>query len=286
MFGFFRRKRPADPVPSGRSTSLAEDSPRIAGDAITLSADAVSNKSPDEMPRPRSLLLRDQNISWHLVRSRRRTIGFQIDHRGLRVSAPRWVPVGEIEQALSEKSDWIIRKLAEWREHERRREERTPSWQAGSGIRYLGQELLIELVPEQRGVRVNETRLAVGLPLNAGPDDIRVRIEFWMKDQARTVFAERMALYSQKLGRAPCRWSLSSARTRWGSCNPDGSIRLNWRLMHFSVEVIDYVIAHELTHLIEMNHGPRFWATLATLYPDYERVRGLLRHHYDDTPAG
>jgi predicted metal-dependent hydrolase len=142
------------------------------------------------------------------------------------------------------------------------------------------------LVPEQRGVRVGEGCLAVGLPLGAGPDDIRVRIEFWMRDQARSLFAERIALYSQKLGRAPSRWSLSSARTRWGSCNPDGSIRLNWRLMHFSAEVIDYVIAHELTHLVEMNHGPRFWATLGTLYPDYERVRGLLRHHYDDTPAG
>lgn len=276
MFGLFRRK------PTPQTNESAQ--PRIAPkDSSTSSG---SDQASAERPlKQRTALLRSEPVAWELVRSSRRTIGFQIDHRGLRVSAPRWVPVGEIEQALQEKGDWILRKLAEWREHERRRQEQTPSWRAGSTVRYLGQTLLIELAPEQRGVEIRQERLIVGLPPDAGPEDIRVRIEFWLRDQARLLFAERIAVFSEKLGRAPARWSLSSARTRWGSCNPDGSIRLNWRLMHFPSEVVDYVIAHELTHLVEMNHGPRFWTTLGTLYPDHERVRGLLKHHYDDTPV-
>ncbi|MFM8557960.1 MAG: M48 family metallopeptidase, partial [Betaproteobacteria bacterium] len=61
-------------------------------------------------------------------------------------------------------------------------------------------------------------------------------------------------------------------------------IRLNWRLIHFPLEVVDYVIAHEMAHLLELNHGPKFWSAVEALFPDYERVRGMLRHHYDDAP--
>ena len=81
---------------------------------------------------------------------------------------------------------------------------------------------------------------------------------------------------------APKRWALSSARTRWGSCAADGSIRLNWRLMHFPVEIIDYVVAHELAHLREMNHGPRFWSAVGELFPDWKRAREWLRGFPDD----
>ncbi len=70
---------------------------------------------------------------------------------------------------------------------------------------------------------------------------------------------------------------LSSAKTRWGSCSADGRILLNWRLIHFPQSSIDYVVAHELAHLKEMNHGPRFWATVASLLPDYETARAQVR---------
>lgn len=71
-----------------------------------------------------------------------------------------------------------------------------------------------------------------------------------------------------------------------GQLRTDGAIRLNWRLIHFPPQVIDYVIAHELAHLVELNHSPRFWSLVGELFPDYERVRSMLRHHYDDTPEG
>ena len=73
------------------------------------------------------------------------------------------------------------------------------------------------------------------------------------------------------------RLSLSAAQTRWGSASADGSVRLNWRLVHFGLPVIDYVVAHELAHLREMNHSPAFWEVVRSVVPDYERVRGTLR---------
>jgi predicted metal-dependent hydrolase len=78
---------------------------------------------------------------------------------------------------------------------------------------------------------------------------------------------------------------LSSARTRWGSCGPDGAIRLNWRLVHFPQQIIDYVVAHELAHLRELNHSPRFWDTVGQLFPDFDRARQWLRQFPDDMMA-
>ena len=72
-------------------------------------------------------------------------------------------------------------------------------------------------------------------------------------------------------------WEISSARTQWGSCSREGRVRLNWRLVHFEPAVIDYVIAHELAHLRELNHSPRFWNEVARLLPGYEAARDRIR---------
>jgi len=268
---FFRRKR--RPVSPSSNTQLA------------LQFDAPPTASPPPQSR-RFAMLRHQPVRWELVRSRRRTIGFQIDGRGLRVSAPRWAPVWEIERALQEKADWILRKLAEWQDHERRRQDMMPRWEQGSPIRLLGNTLALTLDPDVKGVRHEGEHLRVGLAIDAPAEAVRDLLQKWLREQARAVFAQRIPVFSERLGRAPSRWALSSARTRWGSCGPDGAILLNWRLVHFPAEVIDYVIAHELAHLVELNHGPRFWAVVERLFPDYERVRDTLKHHYDDTPEG
>lgn len=231
-------------------------------------------------------MLRHQPVRWELVRSRRKTIGFQIDARGLRVSAPRWVPLWEVERALQEKADWILRKLAEWQTHEQRRQALTPRWEHLTPIRLLGETLTLTIDPGTRGIVRDGQVLRVGLPREAPGEHVQEFVQRWLREQARALFAERIPVFSARLGRAPARWTLSSARTRWGSCGPDGSVRLNWRLIHFPGEVIDYVIAHELAHLVELNHSPRFWSLVGELFPDYERVRGVLRHHYDDIPEG
>lgn len=262
-------------------TLLAPAAPPATQPPRTPKAPAVEPTTPGR----RLAMLRHQPVRWDLIRSRRRTIGFQIDQRGLRVSAPRWVTVWEIERALQEKADWILRKLAEWEQHERRRRDMTPSWEHGSTIRILGEVCTIDLAADVEGVTRVGQCLRVGLPADASSEQIQDMAEKWFRNEARSIFADRIPIYSARLGKSPSRWTLSSARTRWGSCNPDGSIRLNWRLVHFPIDVIDYVIAHELAHLVELNHSPRFWAIVEQLFPDYQRIRGTLRHHYDDLPA-
>ena len=122
--------------------------------------------------------------------------------------------------------------------------------------------------------------LHVGLPQSATPEQIRDVVQSWLQRQARRVFEERCKHFAQQLGVRYTKLSLSSAQTRWGSAGADGAIRLNWRLIHFAMAQIDYVVAHELAHLREMNHSPRFWDVVRSVMPDYERVRSTLK---DDT---
>jgi predicted metal-dependent hydrolase len=105
---------------------------------------------------------------------------------------------------------------------------------------------------------------------------MRDLVQGWLQRQARRVFEERCAHYAERLGVRVRRLALSSAQTRWGSANADGAVRLNWRLIHFALPTIDYVVAHELAHLREMNHSARFWDVVRSVMPDYERARDAL----------
>ena len=95
--------------------------------------------------------------------------------------------------------------------------------------------------------------------------------------QAKRIFTERLNHFAPRLQVQWQKLSLSSASTRWGTASADGSIRLNWRLVHFKMDVIDYVVAHELSHLRVMNHGPQFWETVGTVMPDYALRRRQLK---------
>lgn len=119
--------------------------------------------------------------------------------------------------------------------------------------------------------------LHVGLPRTATPAQIKRAVQGWLQQQARLVFQSRCAHFAPKLAVRPTRLSLSSAASRWGSASANGSIRLNWRLMHLAPACIDYVVVHELAHLREMNHSPRFWAVVRSVLPDYELARAALK---------
>lgn len=107
--------------------------------------------------------------------------------------------------------------------------------------------------------------------------DANQLLEKALREKARQLFAERLAHYAPHLGVAPPPLRLSSARTRWGSCSHHGGISLNWRLVFMPLAIIDYVVAHELAHLREMNHSPRFWSVVEQLCPDWRARRLELR---------
>jgi predicted metal-dependent hydrolase len=99
----------------------------------------------------------------------------------------------------------------------------------------------------------------------------------WYKKQALTDFSRRLSLFATKLGVPTPPLFLSNARSRWGSCNSRKEIRLNWRLLQAPPHIINYVVCHELAHLKEMNHSAKFWAVVASIFPDYKAAEKELK---------
>lgn len=230
----------------------------------------------------RRLQLGGHQINYTLQRSTRRTIGFVIGDSGLRVTAPRWVLVGDIEQAIRVKEAWILAKLQQRHEHAAERARQQMEWRDGARLPYLGGALTLRLRPASTpavAVHHDEStgELAVHLPDGAEEQALKDTVREWLQRQAHALFAQRLPHYAIRLGVQYRAFRLTSARTQWGSCTAKGMIRLNWRLVHFSQAQIDYVIAHELAHLREMNHSPRFWALVESVFPDHAAARKVLR---------
>jgi predicted metal-dependent hydrolase len=233
----------------------------------------------------REARLCDALVAFEFKRGKRRTIGFSVGPDGLVVSAPKWVPLHEVDAAVREKAPWIVRKLGETRARHERLESTRIEWRDGATIPYLGQSVTLQLDPRHAFGAVGaelmtdatKPTLHVALPHSATPAQIRDAVQAWLMRQARRVFIERLDHFAPRLQVQWRKLTLSNAGTRWGSARSDGSIRLNWRLIHFRQSVIDYVVAHELSHLRVMDHSPRFWDTVRSVVPDYPALRGQLK---------
>ncbi len=237
-------------------------------------------------------------VGYHFKRGKRRTIGFVVGADGLTVSAPRWVPLYEVDKAVQEKSAWIVKKLHEQRERQGQLESNRIVWRDGTLVPFMGEQVIVVVDPRHAYASskdgaaqlhtdeaaetaslpgVPRLTLHIGLPHDATPERIRDAVQAWLMRQAKRIFEERLNLYAPQLGVQWRKMSLSSAGTRWGSATSDGSIRLNWRLIHLSMRTIDYVVVHELSHLRVMDHSPRFWSTVESIMPDYAALRGQLK---------
>ena len=258
----------------------------------------------------REARLVDSIVAFELKRGKRKTIGFSVGADGLTVSAPRWVPLYEIDKAVQEKSRWIVAKLQEARERQGKLESNRIEWKDGTLIPFMGEQVIVVIDPRhlytssgnantssKRGQSadgqaqlhtdaqatnaslpgVPRLTLHISLPQDAAPERIRDAVQAWLMRQAKRIFEERLNLYAPQLKVQWTKLSLSSAGTRWGTAKSDGSIRLNWRLVHFKMSVIDYVVVHELSHLRVMDHSPRFWSTVESIMPDYAQLRGQLK---------
>jgi predicted metal-dependent hydrolase len=227
-----------------------------------------------------------QAVAYTLKRSTRRSIGFTIAADGLTVHAPRHASISAIEAALHEREHWILDKLAQASERAARQQAERIVWRDGAVLPYLGESLTVRLAAAQNRRRPQPTlqrdaagspMLELGLPLDAPAAQIQHSTQLWLTGRARRLFTARLDHFAPLLGVRWQRMRLMSARTRWGSASKDASIRLNWRLIHFAQQIIDYVVVHELAHLLEMNHSQRFWAHVERVLPDYAERRAALK---------
>jgi len=209
-------------------------------------------------------------VEYRFARRRRRTLGITVDADGLRVAAPLRAPWREVEAFLRQKERWILAKLDEWS-----RVAPAPVLRCATGERLplFGEPRELEVRPGRRRVIDDGARLVVCARKGSRP--LRVLVA-WLKQTALAALAPRASHYSLRLGLAEPRVVLSNARSQWGLCTEQGVIRLSWRLVHVAPELADYVVAHEVAHLVELNHSRRFWHVVAGLYPAWREARERL----------
>jgi predicted metal-dependent hydrolase len=241
--------------------------------AIALRRDPGADH--DQEGRVRRIALAGQEVDYRLARARGRSIVMEIGLSGLSVRAPRWATVRDVEVALQDRAEWVVRTLAEWRS--RRRDVLPRQWRSGAAILYQGIELALNVHPARK--KTVEADMFHVTVLHPSPEDERVIAAFvirWLKEEALRLLAPRVAQFAVQLGPTLPPFKLSNARSEWGSCNHKGEIRLNWRLIHLPPYLANYVVAHEVAHLVELNHSKRFWTLVEKLFPGHGDARRAL----------
>lgn len=224
------------------------------------------------LPRHNSgfLALGNASVPYELRRSRRRrTLGLTVTTEHVRIHAPSWTPRSEIDHYVQQQQLWLQRT---WTRVQA--EVRVIDDAQSSQLSYLGRRLGLQF----HDSLFSEVRRAGQVLHIYGPTQSHNEIlRDWLQQKASRILASRIGKMAIKLGRSPTRFALSNARTQWGSCTRDGSVRLNWRLVQTPLTLIDYVAAHELAHLVHLDHSSSFWALVARLCPDMISRRANLQ---------
>ncbi len=210
-------------------------------------------------------------VEYRFARAARRTVKITVDADGLSVTAPLRAPFRDVEAFLRDKQRWVLAKLEEWARAPRPEALRL---ETGATLPLRGERVTLDVREAGRaGVARDGARLVIRAP---GPQRASRALLRWLKGEALEWLAPRAAHDAARLDQPAPRVARSNARGQWGVCVEGGLIRLNWRLVHLPAELADYVVAHEVAHLLEMNHSKRFWALVASLYPAWREARERL----------
>lgn len=214
-------------------------------------------------------------MDYTLVRSKRKTISIIVaQDASVVVRAPLRAPRREIDGFVELKREWILEK----REAALRRAEahRPLEFTSGEPLPYLGRTLMLAVSGSAGRVKAVGGTLLLPKAGLAGAAGLIAR---WYAERAREVIGLRVAHYAELTGISPVSVSVTGARGRWGSCSAGGRLNFAWRLVMAPVDVIDYVVAHELAHIEHPNHSRAFWARVGEIMPDYKAKREWLKRN-------
>lgn len=208
-----------------------------------------------------------------LIRSRRRSVALVITKLAtLEVRAPHRTSLKFIYDFIEKKESWILRKLEFMRQNVA--QNMPKKFIDGEEFLYLGQTYCLQ---------INDCRKITCTDFLCFPNHLlpaaKKYLMLWYKKQALLTIAERVAWYANQTGLQYQTIKITNAKTRWGSCSARGGLNFSWYLIMAPLHIIDYVVVHELAHLIERNHSKRFWDQVKTIMPDYETKRRWLKQN-------
>jgi predicted metal-dependent hydrolase len=222
----------------------------------------------------------DKTITYKLERKNRKTIGIKItNNREVIVSAPLHLSDEKVEEIIKSKADWIVAKLETVIAL-------SPDEPSNLEIlKFLGQEYKLNKY-ESAGSTIkiifNKSEFQAFIPRllkDNRNERLRELLDKWYRTQAKSILEDRTIHYAEKLKVKPKRIVIKDQKTKWGSCSSKGNINYNYRIVMAPVNVIDYLVVHELCHLIELNHSQRFWNLVESILPDYKERLAWLKYN-------
>ncbi|MCL6594187.1 MAG: M48 family metallopeptidase [Alicyclobacillus sp.] len=215
------------------------------------------------------------SIPVYVVRSTRRlhTLTLEVTPVGIRLRAPLRIPLAELQAWVQQRQSWLE---DAWQ----RQLQRNQAWAAdNTPWRWLGQPLSWQHQPgaARWSYHWNGQRLTVLSPAGVSQAEVDERIAAWLRSQASLLLHSRVAEWATRMQLTYRQVRIKEQRSRWGSCSNRGNLNFNWRLVMAPEFVLDYVVVHELCHLCEWNHSPRFWSLVEQAYPSYQAARQWLR---------
>jgi predicted metal-dependent hydrolase len=230
----------------------------------------------------RSLVVGPATIPYTITTSSgRKTLAIRVRPPGtVDVRAPAGTPTDEVVRFVEEKRSWISGKVRMMQERIVLGPEK--KYVTGETLLYLGQEYRL-VVEEGRSsaVLLRERDLVVVLPQarlpSPGEEVIRDQLYSWYLARARVVFQERIRHWAGQLGVSPPPFSIRNQKSKWGSCSPNNTVSINVRLLMAPLGTIDYIVLHELCHIVHKNHSPAFWGLVRAHMPDYPQRKEELK---------
>jgi len=211
-------------------------------------------------------------MKYTILRSKRKTIALYVRNGTVEVRAPLWARQSEIDKFVVGHEKWIRDKLEKSKTQQLQYDNFALKY--GDTTLYRGKEYPIIA---KEGSRVGFDINHFYIPPSLNPDEIKKACIQIYQILAKNYIPRRVLTLSNAMGLTPSAIKINSAKTRWGSCSSKKSINFSWRLIMANDEAIDYVIIHELAHLIEMNHSPRFWGIVEAVLPDYRKHKAHLK---------
>lgn len=223
----------------------------------------------------------DLPFAYTLVRSaRRKSVCIQIKNAQVFLRAPTAVPLGDLLAFATSKSSWVLQKLNEQKARLALAPVQ-PEWDTGALLPFMGQELTL-VVQEAHFNAVTKVGNKLMVVINkrgaaARTEKIRAQLIKWYSDQAMQILSRKTLALAARLGKTVSKITIKATKTKWGHCTSRGAIQYNWQILLAPEPVVDYLVAHEVSHLIHHDHSPAFWAQVARICPDYLALRRWLK---------
>jgi len=226
-------------------------------------------------------------INYEIIRTRRKTMGIIVDHeRNLIVRSPKNTAETKIEEVLKKKINWILSKLKEMDKIKPAPKEK--EFMTGEKLPYLGRRYRLKVNQAEISkveVKLYQGKFIIDYPVDIEDkkeqrrEKIRAALIEWYREHAKEKINERVDKYKVKLDVEPNNVVVKKQKKRWGSCSSKDNLNFNWKIIMAPMSIVDYLVVHELTHLIHDNHSRDFWATVAAIIPDIKEKKEWLKEN-------